>query len=60
MSIKILQVEQKGIDLILDYKTDQRQINADEGRVKQVLLGLISNAIKFTEVGYVKIIAFIE
>ena len=60
MSIKILQVEQKGIDLILDYKTDQRQINADEGRVKQVLLGLMSNAIKFTEVGYVKIIVFIE
>jgi signal transduction histidine kinase len=44
----------------LDYQCENTEIEADHGRIKQILLGLMTNAIKFTEVGYVKVIAKLE
>ena len=44
--------------LILKYECDATipcRYNGDEGRIKQILLNIISNAIKFTKKGYVRV-----
>lgn len=46
--------DEKGLELILSYSHDcPRYIVADAGRIRQVMLNLIGNAIKFTETGHV-------
>jgi len=52
----VLKAKEKNLQLILDYDSDVPQyIFSDEGRLRQVLLNFVSNAMKFTEKGGISI-----
>ncbi|GGD45946.1 hypothetical protein GCM10012288_20290 [Malaciobacter pacificus] len=45
----------KNIDLIMDFKGNHFTMISDKRRIRQIIKNLVSNAIKFTSEGYVKI-----
>jgi CheY-like chemotaxis protein/anti-sigma regulatory factor (Ser/Thr protein kinase) len=50
-------VRAKGIDLHIDCKSDVPDaVRTDEGYLRQVLINLMANSIKFTHKGYVKVL----
>ncbi len=44
----------KGIELLLDIPEDTLQIKTDTVRLNQIMTNLLSNALKFTEQGFIK------
>lgn len=49
-------IQDKGIELIIEFdETLPVNLVMDEIRMRQVLLNLVGNAVKFTETGYVKV-----
>jgi signal transduction histidine kinase/CheY-like chemotaxis protein len=51
-----LRAEQKGLELELNLEPNvPRYIHADEGKLRQVLMNLLGNAVKFTEKGSLEI-----
>ena len=53
-------IEQKGLELIYKEHPMPLMVEGDPGKLKQVFINLISNAIKFTEVGSITISTRIE
>lgn len=47
---------QKGVDFSVECRFDELMIYADKKRIFQVLTNLVSNAIKFTKHGFIKVI----
>ncbi|MUU77485.1 sensor histidine kinase [Winogradskyella endarachnes] len=53
------QISQKGLKLVTDIKNDQITVYSDERRLEQVLINLITNAIKFSEKGTIIVKVYI-
>ena len=48
---------EKKLELIIDYAPElPRHFIADGGRLRQIVLNLVSNSVKFTETGYVRLV----
>ncbi|CCQ10443.1 hypothetical protein PALB_13100 [Pseudoalteromonas luteoviolacea B = ATCC 29581] len=51
-----LTAQNKNVELILDLaEMEVDEVHSDPGRIRQVLTNILSNAIKFTEHGYIKL-----
>ncbi len=55
LEMQALQIQQKGLHLIRPELTEQIMIPVDHSRFKQVLLNVLSNAVKFTDEGSIAV-----
>ncbi len=56
-----IRAREKAVELIVRFRPDvPRQVIGDAGRIRQILANLISNALKFTDKGYVLVSVTME
>ncbi|MGD0952592.1 MAG: response regulator [Methanotrichaceae archaeon] len=52
----LLRAAEKGLKLVIDQAPEiPRYVNADEGKLRQVLINLLGNAVKFTNTGSIRL-----
>ena len=49
--LRISELDRKSIEVECDFRADPCYVKADEGRIEQVVINLLDNAIRFTEDG---------
>jgi two-component system, NarL family, sensor histidine kinase EvgS len=55
-SIFTMKIKEKGLDIFVNIDTNiPKSLLVDEIRLRQILLNLVGNAVKFTENGYIKL-----
>jgi len=60
INLQTVHIQQKGLQLIASDCEEPIIVQADPAKLKQVLINVIGNAVKFTEKGYIKIVTRIE
>lgn len=60
INLQTIQIQQKGLQLVVPDLQEPVLVQADAAKLKQVLLNVISNAVKFTEQGQIAIAMRIE
>ena len=56
-----MRAQERSLELICDVHSDvPRQVQGDPGRLRQILINLLNNAIKFTESGEVELKVFVH
>lgn len=55
LDLQHVQMKQKGLDLVIPDLSEPQWVQADRAKLKQVLLNIVYNAIKFTETGSIQI-----
>jgi two-component system sensor histidine kinase BarA len=60
INLQSVNVQQKGLKLNISQMNEIMSVNADGGKLKQVLINVIGNAIKFTEQGSITITTEIQ
>ena len=54
--VMLLRMQEKGLQLLVEFMPSvPRYLRGDPGRIKQIILNLVGNAIKFTNQGHVLI-----
>lgn len=60
INLQAIQIQQKGLQLITSQDFEPVKVQADSAKLKQVLINVISNAVKFTDEGSITITMQLE